>query len=94
MIMSPAHHQIHHSTNPVHFDKNFGAHLAVMDWLAGTLHVPSKEPEKLTFGVEPDGTDPHSVTGTLIAPLVRAAGRLGGDATGTSKPHAQTDPAG
>jgi sterol desaturase/sphingolipid hydroxylase (fatty acid hydroxylase superfamily) len=24
VILSPAHHQIHHSDNPIHFDKNFG----------------------------------------------------------------------
>lgn len=92
IIMSPAHHQIHHSTNPIHFNKNFGSQLAVFDWLFGTLHVPKKEPEKLAFGVEPDGTDPHTVTGLLVAPLVRAAGHLGVSSAGAPQP--QTDNAG
>ncbi len=32
MIYSPAHHQIHHSTNPDHFGKNLGAFLTLWDW--------------------------------------------------------------
>ena len=39
VILSPAHHQIHHSDNPIHFDKNFGSCLSLWDWLFGTLHV-------------------------------------------------------
>ena len=39
VFISPAHHQVHHSTNPVHFNKNLGSCLAVWDWLFGTLHV-------------------------------------------------------
>lgn len=74
--MSPAHHQIHHSNSVEHFDRNFGSSLAVFDWLFGTLHVPAKEREKLTFGVERDGSDPHSVSGALAAPFVRAAAQL------------------
>ena len=76
VIMSPAHHQIHHSTNPIHYDRNFGGNLALFDWLFGTLHMPAKENEQLTFGADPDGFDPHSITGGLIAPFVRAAGHL------------------
>src|SRR6185436_15808177 len=37
VFMSPAHHQFHHSDNPIHFDKNFGSCLAVWDWMFGTL---------------------------------------------------------
>ena len=76
LVISPAHHQIHHSLNPIHFDKNFGSCLGIFDWMFGTLHIPSKTPEKLTFGVPPDGHDPHSVTGGLITPLARALGHL------------------
>lgn len=76
VFMSPAHHQIHHSRDALHFDRNFGSSLAVFDWLFGTLHVPQKTREKLTFGVEPEGHDPHTVPGMLIAPFARAASRL------------------
>ncbi len=54
LVLSPAHHQIHHSNDPVHFDKNFGASLALWDWLFGTLHVPPREKEQLRFGTEGD----------------------------------------
>lgn len=54
IILSPAHHQIHHSNNPVHFDKNFGAGLAVWDWLFGTLHVPQRRREVHGFGTHGD----------------------------------------
>ena len=72
LLLSPAHHQIHHSTNPVHFNRNFGSTLALFDLLFGTLHMPSKRREKLTFGVEGLGYDPHSATGGLLMPLVDA----------------------
>ncbi len=57
ILISPAQHQIHHSTDVRHFDTNFGAVLAVWDWLGGSLH--RSEPGKpLRFGirqrVEPD----------------------------------------
>ena len=72
VLVSPAHHQIHHSTNPKHFNRNYGSCLALWDWMFGTLYVPSKEPEKLSFGVEPDHFPAHTITGELIAPFIRA----------------------
>ncbi len=50
IFVSPAHHQVHHSGNPKHFNKNFGSCLALWDWMFGTLYVPAKEREPLTFG--------------------------------------------
>jgi sterol desaturase/sphingolipid hydroxylase (fatty acid hydroxylase superfamily) len=72
VLVSPAHHQIHHSKNPKHFNCNYGSCLALWDWMFGTLYVPSKEPEKLAFGVEPDRFPAHTITGELIAPFIRA----------------------
>jgi sterol desaturase/sphingolipid hydroxylase (fatty acid hydroxylase superfamily) len=85
LFLSPAHHQIHHSTDPRHFNKNMGSCLALFDWLFGTLHMPRKEREKLRFGVDdPEITAPHSLREGLFAPVLRAlsllvprAGRLG-----------------
>ncbi len=54
LVLSPAHHQIHHSSDPVHFDKNFGASLALWDWLFGTLHIPRRQNEHIRFGTEGD----------------------------------------
>lgn len=76
VFVSPAHHQVHHSTNPKHFNKNFGSCLALWDWMFGTLYVPGKEREKLTFGVEPDQYPAHTITGELLAPFIRAAAQL------------------
>ncbi len=75
LFLSPAHHQIHHSTNPIHFDKNMGSSLAVFDWLFGTLHIPARQRERLTFGIEPGDMNPHSLTDSMLAP-VRNAARL------------------
>jgi len=54
LVLSPAHHQIHHSRDPVHFDKNFGASLALWDWLFGTLHIPQGQNEHIRFGTDCD----------------------------------------
>jgi sterol desaturase/sphingolipid hydroxylase (fatty acid hydroxylase superfamily) len=76
ILISPAHHQIHHSTNPIHFDKNMGSCLALFDWMFGTLCIPKTENEHISFGVTPRAEDPHSVQESLINPVVRAAGHL------------------
>ncbi len=49
-IISPLQHQIHHSTNPDHYDKNFGSILSVWDRLANTW-FPGTGVKKLSFGV-------------------------------------------
>jgi sterol desaturase/sphingolipid hydroxylase (fatty acid hydroxylase superfamily) len=72
LFMSPAHHQIHHSRNPAHFNKNLGSCLALWDWMFGTLYVPAAEPEKLEFGVEPDRPNAHTIRGELFAPFANA----------------------
>jgi sterol desaturase/sphingolipid hydroxylase (fatty acid hydroxylase superfamily) len=76
LILSPAHHQIHHSTDPRHFNKNLGSFLAVWDWMFGTLYMPSKRRLKLDFGVEPKGAQAHTVSGALVSPILRAAEQL------------------
>jgi sterol desaturase/sphingolipid hydroxylase (fatty acid hydroxylase superfamily) len=72
LFQSPAHHQIHHSDQPKHFNKNLGFSLAVWDWLFGTLYVPEKY-EKITFGVGADHADFDTVSKTFVLPFVRAA---------------------
>jgi sterol desaturase/sphingolipid hydroxylase (fatty acid hydroxylase superfamily) len=77
VFLSPAHHQIHHSTNPVHFNKNLGACLGIWDWLFGTLHVPGRKREKLTFGVEPKADNAHGLHEAIVAPVMRALALVG-----------------
>ncbi len=50
IFISPAQHQIHHSDNPKHFDKNYGSFFALWDWIFGSLYIP-KERETLSFGL-------------------------------------------
>jgi sterol desaturase/sphingolipid hydroxylase (fatty acid hydroxylase superfamily) len=75
IFCSPAHHEIHHSCDPRHHDKNFGANLVVFDWMFGTLCVPSRIKPTLTFGVN-DGEALETLAGSLIHPLVKASNRL------------------
>jgi sterol desaturase/sphingolipid hydroxylase (fatty acid hydroxylase superfamily) len=75
IFVSPAHHQVHHSSNPKHFNKNFGSCLALWDWIFGTLYVPEKKRAPLTFGF-PDQSNAHTVKGELVDPLVNAAAHL------------------
>jgi sterol desaturase/sphingolipid hydroxylase (fatty acid hydroxylase superfamily) len=76
VILSPAHHQIHHSDNPIHFDKNFGSCLSIWDWVFGTLHMPDRKRERLNFGVASRTPDHHTAIGSLLVPFVEAVGRL------------------
>ena len=50
LLISPAQHQLHHSVAKKHYDKNFGAALAVWDWMFGSLHLSEPE-DKITFGL-------------------------------------------
>lgn len=76
LMMSPAHHQIHHSIDPAHYNSNMGNALAVYDWLFGTLLVPAKESPRLAFGVEEPGVDPHCVTELIVSPFRNVAAAL------------------
>lgn len=55
LLISPAQHQLHHSVAERHFDKNFGAALAVWDWMFRSLHLSEAEGE-LTFGLDEQGS--------------------------------------
>ena len=44
IVISPAMHQLHHSNNSRHHDRNFGFLFAIWDRLFGTLMLPDAEP--------------------------------------------------
>ena len=71
-LLSPAHHQIHHSIDTTHHDRNFGSTLAVFDRLFGTLHMPAARREPLRFGVEGQTPRPHGWRAALIDPFAGA----------------------
>ena len=50
VFLSPAHHQIHHSNNPVHFDKNLGSCLAIWDWLSARSMCRRSSPSRFLRG--------------------------------------------
>ena len=57
-LISPAHHQLHHSAEERHWGCNRGFEIAVWDRLYGTLCVPQDKPEDFKMGLG-DGTDGH-----------------------------------
>ncbi|MCI0390234.1 MAG: sterol desaturase family protein [Acidobacteria bacterium] len=50
IISSPAMHQLHHSSEKRHFDKNYALVFSFWDYLAGTLYVP-KGKEEFNWGL-------------------------------------------
>jgi sterol desaturase/sphingolipid hydroxylase (fatty acid hydroxylase superfamily) len=72
MILSPSHHQLHHSNNPDHYDCNFGSTLAVFDRLFGSLLMPQEKRQPITFGIGPQDYDVHSLTGMTTRPFADA----------------------
>jgi sterol desaturase/sphingolipid hydroxylase (fatty acid hydroxylase superfamily) len=53
ILCSPAMHQIHHSKEPKHRDKNFAVTFTFWDRMAGTLYMPQdEEKDRLQLGVD------------------------------------------
>jgi sterol desaturase/sphingolipid hydroxylase (fatty acid hydroxylase superfamily) len=71
ILQSPAHHQIHHSDDPKHWDKSLGFALAVWDWAFGTLYVPQPSRERIRFGVGPTHGEFDAATLNCLLPFVR-----------------------
>lgn len=88
-LISPATHQLHHSVDPAHHDRNFGNFLAIWDRMAGSLLTPrevagaNREPT-LRFGLGQPGGAWEREYGSLwrlyLLPFWRAALRLVGRA--------------
>ncbi len=74
-FISPAMHQIHHSAERRHFDKNLGYHLAIWDRLAGTLYIPEGR-EIFTLGLGAEGKSIQGVTSSLVRPVVSTLATL------------------
>lgn len=55
VFISPAQHQIHHSLEPRHHNKNYGEIFAFWDWLFGTIYIPAGR-EDLQFGISKSST--------------------------------------
>jgi sterol desaturase/sphingolipid hydroxylase (fatty acid hydroxylase superfamily) len=57
ILISPAQHQIHHSRDPRHFNRNFGNVLAVWDWMFGSIYL-IRQKEVIHFGLDGDAEAP------------------------------------
>jgi len=73
VFISPAQHQIHHSVEKKHYNKNYGEVLAIWDWMFGTLYVPTEQ-EVLTFGLgdvhgNPMEQQHPSLAAALVVPV-------------------------
>ena len=76
VLISPAQHQLHHSVAEEHFDKNYGAALALWDWLFGSLYV-SEGQHDMKFGLLASERQSASELSTLyFAPLREIYQRL------------------
>jgi sterol desaturase/sphingolipid hydroxylase (fatty acid hydroxylase superfamily) len=61
VFTAPVMHQVHHSAELRHRDRNFGAQLAIFDWLFGTLYIPQPR-EGYRLGLNEDelgDNNPH-----------------------------------
>jgi sterol desaturase/sphingolipid hydroxylase (fatty acid hydroxylase superfamily) len=76
ILLSPAHHQLHHSLDPAHYNQNFGSFLAVFDWLFRTLTIPPLASPRLKFGVHQAVREPHRLTSLLLTPIAGALATL------------------
>ncbi len=66
IIVGPMFHAYHHSIDPAHYNRNFGANFGFWDYLFGTA-VKDGEPKPTRFGLE--NVTPVSFWSTLIAPF-------------------------
>jgi sterol desaturase/sphingolipid hydroxylase (fatty acid hydroxylase superfamily) len=99
-LISPAQHQLHHSREKRHIDKNMGYLIAVWDRLFGTLYVPT---ERETFrlgvhGMPKNGFYAHTtLKSLLLCPLVEAwqylTGRQSADQIMGAAPRTASQPA-
>ena len=70
IFISPAQHQLHHSIAREHHDKNFGAALAIWDWLFGSLHH-SVEFDTLELGISKNQKDEtHNLKDLYLNPFI------------------------
>lgn len=69
LILCPHWHQLHHSMNERHFDKNFGLMFPFWDRMFGTLCIPEPD-EAFVFGC-PNAPEYQSLYGLYVMPLQR-----------------------
>ena len=72
LFISPAHHQLHHSKEARHIDKNFGFIFSFWDWAFSTLYLP-REREKFRFGLSDNSEYDYSTIWRMLwVPFAKA----------------------
>ena len=71
IFISPAQHQIHHSDNPIHFDRNLGSALSLWDQLFGTL-IKASQVDKISFGAGQYDAGHNSIAAIYLKPFAMA----------------------
>ena len=74
IFISPGQHQIHHSTEKKHFDKNFGVAFAIWDLMFGSLAFSEKASHK--FGLNTKFGSRQSVAHLYVEPFKGALNSL------------------
>ncbi|ESW77776.1 fatty acid hydroxylase [Mesorhizobium sp. LSJC285A00] len=76
VILCPHWHQVHHSVDPRHYDKNFGLLFSFWDRIFGTQFIPDPD-EDLKFGlIDRDVRDYQSLFGLYVLPLKKMANHI------------------
>ncbi|MCZ8186805.1 MAG: sterol desaturase family protein [Beijerinckiaceae bacterium] len=76
IVLCPHYHQLHHSADPKHYDKNFGLLFSFWDRWFGTLAVPEKD-ESFTFGLmERESREYQSLFGLWVLPVIKMGGHI------------------
>lgn len=69
ILLSPAQHQIHHSVEPRHHDRNFGVALACWDRWFGT-HYHSEPEQSLRYGLGSYSSNPNTLYSLYLLPFL------------------------
>jgi sterol desaturase/sphingolipid hydroxylase (fatty acid hydroxylase superfamily) len=76
ILVSPAHHQVHHSAEERHWDRNMGFIFAIWDWMFGTLWVPAREKEEFRLGLGGEEREFSSMARLYLLPFVKSGARI------------------
>lgn len=75
IFISPAQHQIHHSSEERHWDRNYGFILGIWDWMFKTHYVPV-EKEEFVLGIGVETAEYNSLRALYVLPFIKNWRRL------------------
>lgn len=75
IFLSPAQHQIHHSTAKRHLDKNLGYLFSFWDYMFDTIYVPKRR-EHLKLGIGVQGREFNTLWRLYAVPFAKVTRRL------------------